>query len=80
MQNNIAASKPVEHVHVEAAHVAIVGFHATPRAVFGKRYETCKIYSKVVSNKASSNLLLIHNLNATAAVRVCVAYWGLVFG
>ena len=39
MQNNIAASKPVEHVHVEATHVAIVGFHATPRAVCGKIYD-----------------------------------------
>ena len=37
---SIAANKPVEHVHVEAAHVAIVGFHASPRAACGKRYDT----------------------------------------
>ena len=49
-------------------------------ALYVAKYMTCKIYSKVVSKKASSHLLLIHNLNATAAVRVCVVYWGLVFG
>ena len=56
-KESIANNKPVEHIHVEATYVAIVRFHASPRAAgvnVKKIYFTITTNLTVVNNKGYS--------------------------